>query len=91
MFEETRSQKFKSKNIDKTRNYFLKEIKQNELMSIIHKKVCTSLNYIEDFLSLVSTISGSISISAWTSLTGISIEITGSAIGWKIFAITAVI
>ena len=91
MFEETRSQKFKSKNIDKTRNYFLKEIKQNELMSITHKKVCTSLNYIEDFLSLVSTISGSISISAWTSLTGISIEITGSAIGWKIFAITAVI
>ena len=26
------SQEFKLKNIDKTRNYFLKEIKQNELM-----------------------------------------------------------
>ena len=31
--EENISPKFKSKNIDKTRNYFLEEIEQNELMS----------------------------------------------------------
>ena len=30
------SQEFKLENIDKTRNYFLKEIKQNELMK--HRK-----------------------------------------------------
>ena len=34
MVEENITQKFRLKNIDKTRNYFLEEIKQNELMSI---------------------------------------------------------
>ena len=46
-------------------DYFLEEIKQNELMSKKHKKVCTILNYIEHFLILASTITGSISISAF--------------------------
>ena len=50
MVEENISQEFRLKNIDKTRNYFLEEIKQNELMSRKHKKVCTTLKYIEDFL-----------------------------------------
>ena len=40
------SQEFRLKNIDKTRNYFLEEIEQNELMSKKYKKVCTTLNYI---------------------------------------------
>ena len=43
-----------------TRKYFLEEIEQNELMSRKHKNVCTTLNYIEHFLILVSTITGSI-------------------------------
>ena len=38
-----------------TENYFLEEIKQNELTSRKHKKVCTTLNYIENFLILAST------------------------------------
>ena len=50
------SQEFILKHKDETRNYFLKEIKQNELMSKKHKKVCTTLNYIEHFLILNSTI-----------------------------------
>ena len=50
MVEENISQEFRFKNIDETRNYFLEEIKQNELMSRKHKKVRTTLNYIEDFL-----------------------------------------
>ena len=50
MVEENISQEFRLKNIDETRNYFLEEIKQNELMSRKHKKVRTTLNYIEDFL-----------------------------------------
>ena len=41
------SREFRLKNVDKTRNYFLGEIKQNELTSIKHKKVSTTLNYIE--------------------------------------------
>ena len=34
------TQEFRLKNIDETRNYFLEEIKQNELMSRKPKKVC---------------------------------------------------
>ena len=83
------SQEFRLKNIDETRNYFLEEIKQTELMSRKHKKVCTTLNYIEHFLILASTITGCILISAFTSLLGIPIGITSSAIGLKICAITA--
>ena len=45
------SQEFRLKNKDKTRNYFLEEIKQNELMSKKHKKVFTTLNYIEPHFS----------------------------------------
>ena len=43
-----------------TRNYFSEEIKQNELMSKKHKKICTTLNYIEHFFILDFTITGCI-------------------------------
>ena len=79
------SQAFRLKNLDKTRNYFIEEIEQNELTSRKHKKVCTTLNYIEHFLILASTITGYISISAFTSMLGIPIRITSSAIGLKIW------
>ena len=38
------SQEFRFKNIDETTNYYLEEIKQNELMNRKGKKVCTTLN-----------------------------------------------
>ena len=89
MVKENTSQEFRLKNIDKTRNYLFQEIKQTELMSRKHKKVCTILNYIEHFLLLASTITGCISISAFASLPGIPRRITSSTIGLKIFAIAA--
>ena len=55
-------------------------------MSKQHKKACTTQNYMEHFLILAS---GCISISAFSSLVGIPIEITSSAIGLKVCAITA--
>ena len=58
-------------------------------MSKKHKKICTTLNYIEHFLILSSTITGCVSISTFASLIGIPIGTTSSAIGLKIFAITA--
>ena len=58
-------------------------------MSRKHKKVCTTLNYIEHFLILASTITGCISISAFASLIGIPIGITISTIGLNICEITA--
>ena len=83
------SLEFRFKNIVKTRNYFLEEIKQNELMSRKHKNVFTTLNYIEHFLVLASAITGCISISNFASLLDISIEITSSVIGLKICTIAA--
>ena len=89
MVEEKISQEFRLKNIDETRNCFLKEIEENELMSRKHKKVCTTLNYIDHRLILASTITGCISISAFGFLLGTPIEITSFAIGLKICAIAA--
>ena len=89
MVEENISQEFRLKNIDETRNYLIEEINRNELMSKKHKKVCTTLNYIEHFLILGSTITGCVSISAFASLVGIPIGIASSTIGLKICVITA--
>ena len=89
MAEENISQEFTLKIIDATRNYLIEEINRRELMSKKHKKVCTTLNYIEHFLILGSTATGCVSISAFASSVGIPIGITSSAIGLKICAITA--
>ena len=50
------SLEFRLKNINETKNYLLEEMKQNEMMSRKHKKVCTTLNYIELFVILASAI-----------------------------------
>ena len=63
MAEENTSHELRLKNINETRNYLVEEIKENELINKKPKKVCTTLSYIEDFLILVSTITGSVSIS----------------------------
>ena len=73
MVEENINQIFRLKNVGQTRNYFLEEIMLQELMSQKHQKVCETLNYIERFLILASTISGCILISAFASLIGIPI------------------
>ena len=46
------------KKIDETRNYFLEEIKYNELKSKKHKKTCKASNYVEHLLILAFTIIG---------------------------------
>ena len=62
MVEENISQEFRLKNIKETRNYFVEEIKQNELMNNKYKTVCTTLNYIKHLLNLASAITGRTSI-----------------------------
>ena len=84
-------QEFRFKTVEETRNYFIKEIDQNELMSKKHKKVCTTLSYIEHFLILASAVTRCCLISAFASLIGISIRTKSSAIGLKICAVTVVI
>ena len=80
MMEENISQEVRPKNIDKTPIYLMEEINRNQLMSKKHKKVCTSLNYIEHFLILGSTITGCVFISVFDSLASIPIGITSSEI-----------
>ena len=58
-------------------------------MSRNHKKVCKTLNYIEHYLLLASTITACISISAFATWLGIPIGITSSAIGLKTCTIAA--
>ena len=58
-------------------------------MSKKHKNGCTTLNDIEQFFRLASTITGCSSIFAFVSFLGFPIEITSSAIELKICAITA--
>ena len=62
------NQEFRLENIGETRNYFLEEIEQNELMSTKDKKICTTGNYIEHLLILISTVTGCVSISSFSSL-----------------------
>ena len=56
-------------------------------MSGKHKKACTTLNYIEQFLVLASAITGCISVFSF--LFDFPIGITSSAIRLKVSAITA--
>ena len=87
MVERNIDMEFRLKNINETRNYFLEEIKYNELMSRKYKNVCATLNYIEHFLILASTITGCISIFAFASLIAVPIGITCNII--KICTIAA--
>ena len=89
MCEENIIQEFRLKNLEEARNYLFKEINKNELMRKKHKKVWTTLIYIQHFLMLVSAVTGCISISAFASLVDIPIRITSSAIGLKICELTA--
>ena len=54
-----------------------------------HKNVFTVLNYVEHLFVLASAVTRCVSISAFVSFVGIPIGITSSAVGIKIFAITA--
>ena len=87
MSEENIGQEFRSKEIDKTRNYSVEEMKQIELISKKHKKICNILQYSEHLLLLASTNTGCVSISAFASLVGIPVGIASSAITIKISVI----
>ena len=82
-------QEFILKKIDETRNYLTEETNQNELMSKTHENVYRVLYYIEHLLILISTVSGSVSISVFASLIGIPVGIASSTIAWKICVIIA--
>ena len=53
------------KKIDESRNYFLEEIEQNELMSKKHRNVYITQNYTTYFFILAFTVTLRVSISAF--------------------------
>ena len=91
MGEENINQKFRVEDIDEEKKYFIEEIEPHELTSKKHKKVCTTLIYIEHFLILASAVTECVSISAFTPLVGIPIGITISVAGLQICSLTATI
>ena len=58
-------------------------------MSKNHRKGCKFFIYIEHLLILISTVSGSVSISAFASLVDIPIGIASFTVELKVFVITA--
>ena len=70
--------------MEETKNYFVKDIYQNQLLSNKHKKFYTTLNYIWLFLILASVVTWCISTSTSASLL-IPIEMTSFGIGVNIF------
>ena len=70
MTEEGISQEIRLKKTKETN--FIKEIDRNELLNNKNEKVCTTLNYIEHFLTLIFAVTVCISISAFVSLVSIS-------------------
>ena len=65
MAEKNISQEFRLKNKEKTRNHFIEEKFRKELMSKKHKKVCMALNYIQQLLILIFSVTGCVSRSAF--------------------------
>ena len=53
--------------MDEIKEYFIKEINQNELMSRKHKRICKTLNYIEHPLILACTVTRFVCTSAFAS------------------------
>ena len=82
MLDEKISQKSRLKKKDKTKQYFIEEIEQNDINYSV-------LNYIKHLLILVSMITGCVSISAFASLGCTPIGIESSAVALKICIITA--
>ena len=91
MAKENKSQEFRFKYIEEKKNYFIKQIDQNKLMSSKYKKVCMTLNYNEHFIILASAVIGSISNSAFAFFLCIPIGFRRSAVGLKFFAINVAI
>ena len=83
MVEENISQEFKLENIEETKNYFLKEVEQTELMGKKYNNIGATLNYTEHVLILASTITRCISISVFALTLGIPIGFTSSTIEFK--------
>ena len=83
------SLEFRLKRINERRHYILDEIECYDLMSEKYKKTCKYLNYVEKLLILASTIAGCVPISSFALLVCVPVGIKSSAVGLKIWLISA--
>ena len=84
MHKEKGSLNYRLKSIDEARNYFLEEIKHNELIRKKNRKTCKTLNYVEQLIILTFTFTACNLIFAFVSLVSVLLGITGSVVGLKL-------
>ena len=78
------SQDLRLKNIEQTKNYFIKEINQNRWIGKNHKKVYIDLNFIEQLFNyLSSAVKGCFWTYAFASLVSILIRIISFAVQFR--------
>ena len=71
----------------KQKNCFSEEVKYNYFMSKKHKRVYRTLNYLNNVLVFISSVSACVSIPAFSSLVGVLAVIARYAIPLKICAL----
>ena len=69
------NQQFRLNKINKTKNYFIAEIKETELMSKRLSKYITSFDYFDKSLTVLLATNGSISIASFATVTGAPVGI----------------
>ena len=89
MTKEGTSQEFRLKKVIEIWNYSIKEMGQGELMINKNKKVCTTLDYTERFITLFFSSTAQIYIIVFTSLVDISTGIMNSTKRLNICSIIA--
>ena len=81
-------QQFRLSKIDKTKDYFLAEIRERELISKNISKYIASLDYFDKSLNVLSILSGNISIASFATVIGAPAGIIGASCGLT-FSITS--
>ena len=73
-------QQFRLNKINESKDYFIAEIKERELMSKTLNKYITSFDYIVKSLIVSSATSGSISIASFPTVTGAPVGIASASL-----------
>ena len=81
-------QQFRLNKINEIKDYFLAEIRERELISKNISKYIASLDYFNKSLTVLSILSGGISIASFATVIGAPAEIIGASCGFT-FSITS--
>ena len=79
-------QQFRLNRINEIKDYFVTEIKERELMSKKLSKYIASFYYFDKSLTVLSAISGSISIASFATVIGAPVRIVSKSFSFCIFS-----